>query len=146
MSRMSSLPRVHQGSPLLRRPAHHTGWRGYRHAFLRSLYALLLVLVLLLPANFIAYALSYSTTGGSAIQGLVYAWTHHLAGYFVAAQGQASAVGAAYWWAGAVWEVLLWLSCASAVVLLVLWAVRLVLARLTRNTSARRTLTSARAA
>ncbi len=143
---MSSLQGVHAVAAPLRRPAHRWDWLGYRYALLRTFYALLLILLLLLPANFIAYALSYSTTGGSAVQGLGYAMSHHLAGYYVAAGGRASEVGAATWWAGAAWEVLLWLSVASAVLLLVLWAARMVLARLARDARTRRTLTRARAA
>lgn len=143
---MSLPPHILSDRASVRRPARRWDWPGYRHALLRTLYALLMFLLMLWPANFIAYAISYSTNGGSAIQGLSYAIGHHFAGYYVAAGGHASAVGAATWWASVVWEALFWLSCASAVVLLVLWSVRVVLARLARDAQARRVPTPARAA
>lgn len=115
-------------------------WRGYRHALLRSLYALLLILLLLLPANFIAYALSLTTNGGSALQGLGYALAHHLSGYYVLSTTGARAIGAAEWWTAAVWTCLFWLSCASALLLFTLWAARAVLARLVPRLRGRRAL------
>lgn len=125
--------------------AQRLDWRGYRHALLRSLYALLLTLLLLLPANFIAYALSLSTNGGSALQGLGYALAHHLTGYYVLSSAGARAIGAAEWWAAAVWACLFWLSCASALLLFTLWAVRAVLVRLVPRLRGRRALTPVRA-
>ena len=120
--------------------AQRLDWRGYRHALLRSLYALLLILLLLLPANFIAYALSLSTNGGSALQGLGYALAHHLTGHYVLSATGALAIGAAEWWAAIVWECLFWLSCTSALLLFTLWALRAVLARLAPRLRRRHTL------
>ena len=108
----------------------HPDWVGYRHALLQSLYALPVLLTLLLPANFIAYALSVSTNGGSALGGIKYGLDHHLAGHFVTSAGHATMIDALAWWAGAIWEGLFWLSCAGAVALFALWVGRVALVRL----------------
>jgi hypothetical protein len=101
--------------------ATRTDWTGFRHALARTLYALLLVLVMLLPANFIAAALATSMNHGDAFVGARYAAAHHLAGFWVVVGGKATAVTAGAWWATAVWEGLFWASCASGLALVGLW-------------------------
>jgi hypothetical protein len=76
---------------------------------------------MLLPANFIAAALSTSMNHGDALVGAHYAAAHHLAGFWVVVGGRATAVTAGAWWATAVWEALFWASCASALTLVGLW-------------------------
>jgi hypothetical protein len=105
-------------------------WPGYRHALARTLYALLLALVMLLPANFVAYALCTTIYHGGALSGARFAAVHHLAGYWMGTDAEHAPVGALMWWAAAVWECLFWISCASAVVIFVLWLVRLLVDRL----------------
>lgn len=99
-------------------------WAGYRHALSRTFYALLLVLVLLLPANFVAYALCATIYRGGALAGALYASSHHLTGYWMGSDSGATAVGAVMWWMAAVWEALFWASCGAALVIFVLWMVR----------------------
>lgn len=107
-----------------------TDWSGYWHALARTLYALLLVLVMLLPANFIAAALATSMNHGDALVGARYAAAHHLAGFWVAVGGRATAVTAGAWWATAVWEALFWASCVSGLTLVGLWLGRAVALRM----------------
>lgn len=135
-----SSPRAARPNLVTARQIDRIDWRGYRHALLRSLYALLLTLLLLLPANFIAYAISLSTNGGSALQGLAYALAHHLMGYYVMSSAGVLVIGAAEWWAAVVWECLFWLSCLSALLLFSLWIVRALLARLVPHLRGRRVL------
>jgi hypothetical protein len=105
-------------------------WPVVRHAMLRSVYAGLLVLVMLLPANFVAFALFATLCHGTAIAGLHYAAQHHVAGYWVASPAGPLPAAPIVWWAAAAWEVLFWASCGSAVVVFVLWVVRFVAGRL----------------
>ncbi len=106
-------------------------WSGYRHALARTVYAVLLVLVMLLPANFIAAMIATSVYHGDAILGARYALTHHLAGYYwVIVGGKVTAVTAGAWWATAVWEGLFWASCASGLALFGLWLGRSIVLRL----------------
>ena len=101
-----------------------SNWLGFRHALLRSLYAVLLVLVMLLPANFVAVALASTLFHGSAIGGIQFAATHHVNGYWLGTATEADSVAPLIWWADAAWEVLFWASCASALTVVVLWTVR----------------------
>jgi hypothetical protein len=110
--------------------ATRTKWSGYRHALARTAYAVLLVLVMLLPANFIAAMIATSVYHGDALLGARYAITHHLAGYWVIVGEKATAVTAGAWWATAVWEGLFWASCASGLALVGLWLGRSVVLRL----------------
>jgi hypothetical protein len=105
-------------------------WLGLRHALARSVYAGLLVLVMLLPANFVAFALFATLCRGTALAGLQFAAQHRLSGYWVASAAGGLPVQPIVWWASAAWEVLLWASCASAVLVFVLWAIRFVAGRL----------------
>jgi hypothetical protein len=109
-----------------------TDWPGYRMAMARSAYAALLVLVMLLPANFIAAALSAAICHGDALLGARYADQHHLAGYWVAGTIGATEVTAGTWWAAALFESLFWASCVSGVLIFVLWIGRLVALRLSQ--------------
>jgi hypothetical protein len=104
-------------------------WSGYRHALARTFYAVLLVLVVLLPANFIAAMLSISLYHGDAFLGAQYAAAHHLAGFWVVTGNRATAVEAGAWWAAAVWEGLFWASCVSALTLAGLWLGRAIALR-----------------
>lgn len=104
-------------------------WPGYRHALARTLYALLLVLVMLLPANFVAYALCSTLYHGGALAGARYAAGHHLGGYWMGSDAGATHVGATMWWMAAIWESLFWASCAAALVVFVLWIGRGLAAR-----------------
>jgi hypothetical protein len=106
-------------------------WLGFRHALLRSIYAGLLVLVMLLPANFVAFALFSTLFNGSAFGGMHFAATHHLSGYWVGTEADANTVLPLIWWAAAAWEVLFMASCASALTILVLWIVRALAGKLT---------------
>jgi hypothetical protein len=106
-------------------------WLGLRYALLRSLYAGLLILVMLLPANFVAYALFSTLFSGSAFGGMHFAATHHLSGYWVGTAADADSVAPLIWWAAAAWEVLFLASCASAVTIAVLWTVRALAGKLT---------------
>ncbi len=107
-----------------------TKWSGYRHALARTLYAGLLVLVMLLPANFIAAMIATSVYHGDALLGAHYATMHHLAGYWMLVGEQATAVTAGAWWATAVWETLFGASCASGLALVGLWLGRSIVLRL----------------
>jgi hypothetical protein len=124
-SRMSPLAATRERLRALR----EANWRSYRYAVHHTLYALLITLVLLLPANFVAYTLSLALHIGSALRGLRFAAAHHLAGYWIAAGGTATPVTAGLWWLSAVWECLFWASCASAIALFILWIARLVTER-----------------
>ncbi|GAC1460814.1 MAG: hypothetical protein PVSMB4_19670 [Ktedonobacterales bacterium] len=108
----------------------HADWRGYLQALPQTGYAILLVFVMLLPANFIAHALTISLYRGTALAGAHYAAIHHLHGYWIASDAGATAVKAGTWWVAATWECLFWASCASAVLVCVLWLCRAALARL----------------
>lgn len=112
------------------RAAFRRDWSGVRHALLRSTYAGLLMLVMLLPANFVAFALFATLCHGTALAGYQYAAQRHLAGYWVASPAGRFTVLPVVWWASAAWEVLFWASCGSAVVVFALWAGRAVAGRL----------------
>jgi hypothetical protein len=101
-------------------------WLGFRHALLRSAYAVLLVLVMMLPANFVAFALFSTLFHGNATGGVQFAALHHVAGYWLGTAAAALSVEPLVWWAAALWEVLFWASCAAAVTVMVLWSVRAV--------------------
>jgi hypothetical protein len=100
-------------------------WGEIRYALIHTMYALLLVLVMLLPANFVAYALCSTLYHGGALGGAHYAAVHHLSGYWLGTSDSAMEVGALLWWMAAIWEWLFWASCASGLLLFVLWAARL---------------------
>lgn len=105
-------------------------WRGYLQALPQTGYAILLVFVMLLPANFVAHALTISLYRGTALDGASYAAAHHLHGYWIASDMGATAVSGGTWWVAATWECLFWASCASAVLICVLWLCRAALTRL----------------
>jgi hypothetical protein len=109
------------GAPARRAAPSRPDWRGYRYALARTLYAFLLVLVMLLPANFVAYALCTALYHGDALTGALYAFGHHLPGYWVGSDSSVIPVGASVWWMAAVWESLFWASCAAALVVFALW-------------------------
>jgi hypothetical protein len=121
-------------------------WQGIRQALLRSIYATLLILVMLLPANFVAYALFSTLFRGNATGGVKYAALHHLGGYWVGSSASALAVGPLVWWAALTWEVLFWASCLSALAVLLLWSVRAVASKVARRAQQHETLDAARAA
>jgi hypothetical protein len=99
-------------------------WPGYRTALLRSAYALLLVLVMLLPANFVAYAICVALYHGGAFSGARFALSHHLTGYWLGGASYAVPVEAVLWWVAAACEVLFWISCVSGLVIAGLWVLR----------------------
>jgi hypothetical protein len=105
-------------------PTPRVDWPGYGQALLRSAYALVLLLVTLLPANFVAYALLTTLYHGSALAGLEYALGHRHAGYWIGTQAHAAPAGAALWWLAATTESLFWVGCASALLLFALWMAR----------------------
>lgn len=108
-------------------------WLGYRHALVRSAYACLLVLVMLLPANFVAYALFSTLFHGGAFSGMQFAATHHMSGFWLGTESTADRVAPQIWWAAAIWEALFWASCASALTVLCLWLMRALAGRLTNR-------------
>jgi hypothetical protein len=109
--------------------ARRMDWGEVRYALIHTMYALLLVLVMLLPANFVAYALCSTLYHGGALGGASYAAAHHLGGYWLGTSDSAIEVGAPLWWMAATWEWLFWASCTSGLLLCVLWALRLVIER-----------------
>jgi hypothetical protein len=99
-------------------------WRRHLYIAAQTTYAVLLVLLMLLPANFIANALTMVLSHGDALAGARYAATHHLAGYWLAASHGAIPASPGVWWIAATWECLFWASCGSAIILVALWLVR----------------------
>lgn len=99
-------------------------WLGYRHALLRSGYAFLLALVMLLPANFVAYALSATLFHGGAFGGMQFAAAHHMSGFWLGTAAAADPVAPLVWWAAAGWEILFWASCLSGLTVFILWTAR----------------------
>ena len=118
---------MEQALPAIAPHASGRDWEGYGHAALHTAYALLVALTMLLPANFVAFALTTTLAHGGALAGARYAAAHHLVGYWMAADSTATPVGAGLWWASAAWECLFWASCASALLLCLLWVARAVL-------------------
>lgn len=109
-------------------------WRGYRHALASTVYALLLVLVMLLPANFVAFALCTTLYHGGALEGARFAAVHRISGYWMGADVGATQVGAVMWWVAALCEALFWASCASAIIVFALWIGRAATERLRPRT------------
>lgn len=99
-------------------------WRRHLYIMAQTTYAVLLILLMLLPANFIANALTMALSHGDALAGARYAAAHHLAGYWLASGHGAIPASAGLWWIAATWECLFWASCASAILLVALWLVR----------------------
>lgn len=104
-------------------------WRRHLYIAAQTSYAVLLVLLMLLPANFIANALTMVLSHGDALSGARYAAAHHLAGYWLASTHGPIAATAGLWWIAATWECLFWASCASAIILVALWLARTTIER-----------------
>lgn len=118
--------------------ARRIDWGEVRYALIHTMYAVLLVLVMLLPANFVAYALCSTLYHGGALGGAHFAAVHHLNGYWLGTGDSAIEVGALLWWMAAVWEWLFWASCASGLLLCALWAARLTIERINAHLRAAR--------
>ena len=120
----------------------HLDWLGYSHALLRSAYALLLILVMLLPANFVAYAICL-TLYRNEVAASAHTAGQHLSGNWLLYPDVAFSAGTPLWGLATFWGVLFWASCLSAVITFALWSVRALVQHLPRHHRPR--LSSARA-